>query len=86
MRALIEQKRTHILVDLSALTQMDSSALAELVRALTIARDSGGALKLLGVTPKVKELLLTTKLVTLFEAFEREGEAVASFRAKKSAK
>jgi anti-sigma B factor antagonist len=83
VRALIDHGRTQILVDLSELTLMDSSALAELVRALTIARDSGGALKLLGVTPRIKELLLTTRLVTLFESFEREGEAVASFRARK---
>lgn len=86
VRALIDRGHTQILVDLSDLVQMDSSALAELVRALTVARDSGGALKLLGVTPRIKELLLTTKLVTLFEAFEREGEAVASFGPKKSAR
>ena len=85
VRALIDRGRTQLLIDLSELALMDSSALAELVRALTIARDSGGALKLLGVTPRIKELLLTTRLVTLFETFDREGEAVESFRAKKSA-
>jgi anti-sigma B factor antagonist len=58
---------------------IDSTALGEIVRAYTSATRKGGTLKLLGVTARVHELLMITKLLSVFDLFDAEAEAVKSF-------
>ena len=60
---------------------IDSTALGEIVRAYTSATRKGGSLKLLSVTTRVHELLMITKLLTVFDLFDAEAEAVKSFGA-----
>jgi anti-sigma B factor antagonist len=58
---------------------IDSAGLGELVSAYTTVKNSGGELKLLNLTKKVKDLLVITKLLTVFDVKETEQEAVGSF-------
>lgn len=75
----IEAGHLKILVDLAGVTTMDSSGIGELVSAYTTVSNRGGALKLLHLPPKVHDILAITQLITVFEVFDDEAEAVTSF-------
>lgn len=68
-----------ILVDLKKTVSMDSSGIAELVAAQAAVKAEGGALKLLHLPAKIHDVLGITQLITVFEVFEDEGEALSSF-------
>jgi anti-sigma B factor antagonist len=68
-----------ILVNLKDVTYIDSSGLGELVAAFTAVKNAGGELKLLNLTSKVRDLLVITKLVTVFDVKDDEASAVESF-------
>ena len=67
------------MLDLSEVPYVDSAGLGELVRAYTAVNRNGGKLKLLGLAKRIKDLLKLTKLLTVFEVFETEQEALDSF-------
>jgi anti-sigma B factor antagonist len=71
--------KTKILLDLSGVTTIDSSGIGELVGSYTTATNRGGKLKLLHLPAKLNELLHVTQLITVFEVYENEAEAIASF-------
>lgn len=68
-----------ILLNLGEVSYIDSSGIGELVSAFTTVTNHGGALKLLNLTKRVKDLLQITKLYTVFEVFDDEATAVRSF-------
>jgi anti-sigma B factor antagonist len=68
-----------ILLDLSGVTTIDSSGIGELVGSYTTVTNKGGKLKLLHLPTKLNELLHVTQLITVFEVYENEQEAIASF-------
>ncbi len=68
-----------ILLNLGEVNYIDSSGIGELVSAFTTISNTGGALKLLNLTKRVKDLLQITKLYTVFEVFDDEAQAIASF-------
>lgn len=76
---LLEQGRSRIVVDLSAVRFLDSSGLGALVRAMTTSQNEGGQTKLVGVGPQVKKLLEMTRLDSVFEIYEDLETAAASF-------
>jgi len=79
IRRLIVEGKKRILLNLAGLTYMDSAGLGLLVGAYaTVSRD-GGHIKMSNVTSRVKDLLLITKLYTVFEVHEDEPAALASF-------
>ena len=78
-RALVEQNETRILLNLAEVSSIDSSGLGELVAGYTTLEKNGGELKLLKLTDRVAELMSITKLLTVFEVFENETAAIASF-------
>jgi anti-sigma B factor antagonist len=80
VNSLVQQDAKQILVNLSEVSYMDSAGIGELVRCYTTVTRRGGALKLFGLTKRVSDLLTITKLVTIFDTYESEREAVASFR------
>ena len=80
INSLISQERTHIVLDLKDVPYIDSSGLGELVAAYGSVMKAGGALKLLNVTSRNHDLLSITRLVTVFESFDSEAEAVRSFQ------
>ncbi len=80
IRDLIGKGQRSILLDLGEVTYIDSSGLGELVSAYTTARNQGASLKLLKLTKKVHDLLQLTKLYTVFDIYDDEATAIASFK------
>lgn len=68
-----------ILIDLKKTVTMDSSGIAELVAAQSTVRGEGGELKLLHLPAKIQDVLGVTQLITHFEVFDSEREALDSF-------
>lgn len=68
-----------ILLNMRDTTTIDSSGIGEMVMSYTSATNRGGRLKLTSLPPKVHDILHITQLITVFEVFDDEGEAVASF-------
>ena len=83
MRAAIADSvaagRKHILLNMKEVSYMDSSGLGELVSAYARVKSQGGQLKLLNLTSKLHEVLAITKLLTVFECFDDESQALNSY-------
>ncbi len=79
VQSLIQQGQKDIRLDLSDVSYVDSAGLGELVQAYATTKNRGGALKLLSVTKRLKDLLVVTKLLTVFDTFDAEADALASF-------
>ena len=79
MRHLIEQGHSKVLVDLSGVSYIDSAGLGELVQAHSTIRNHGGSMKVFRPTPRLRELLVLTRLTTVFGMYDDEATALASF-------
>ncbi|MFB3905315.1 MAG: STAS domain-containing protein [Acidobacteriota bacterium] len=79
IQALTSAGVRSLLLDLTKITEIDSCGIGELVVTYATAAKRGGKVKLLGLNPRVHSLLSITKLLTLFEVFDDEDAAVASF-------
>jgi anti-sigma B factor antagonist len=80
IRRLIEEGKKKILLNLSGVGYVDSSGIGELVSSYTTINREGGQLKLLNLTQKIKDLLTITKLLTVFDTYDSESEALNSFK------
>jgi anti-sigma B factor antagonist len=67
-------------MNLADVDYIDSAGLGELVTAFTTVRGEGGQVKLLNLTHRIRDLLQITKLLTVFDAYENETEAIKSMR------
>ena len=79
IRRLLGEGKNKILLNLGGVGYIDSSGIGELVSSFTAVNKEDGTLKLLNLTQKIQDLLAITKLLTVFDVFENEGEALASF-------
>lgn len=79
VREIIAKGSNKILLNLAEINFIDSSGLGELVSAYTAVKNAGGELKLINITKNVNNLLVITKLLTVFDVKEDEAAAVASF-------
>jgi anti-sigma B factor antagonist len=79
VHSLVHQGDKKILVNLGGVTMMDSAGLGELVGAYTTVARAGGSMKLVNLTKRLQDLLSITKLLTVFDAYDSEQEALASF-------
>ncbi len=79
VNSLIQQGYQKLLLNLEGVPYVDSAGLGEIVRTYTTVSRQGGKLKLLNLTKRIEDLLAITKLLTVFETFESEQEAVKSF-------
>jgi anti-sigma B factor antagonist len=79
VRKLLAEGKKKIVLNLAEVNYIDSSGLGELVSAYTAVKNAGGELKLLSLTSKVRDLLVITKLVTVFDVKDDEASAVSSF-------
>ena len=68
-----------ILLNLKNVTTIDSAGVGELVSAFTTVTNRGGKLKLANLPAKVNDILSITQLITVFEVYDSEDEALASF-------
>jgi anti-sigma B factor antagonist len=80
VRKLLDENKKKILLNLGDVSYVDSSGIGELVSSYTTTNNNGGQLKLLNLTKKIQDLLMITKLLTVFETFDSEDAAVASFK------
>ena len=76
---LIQQGHRKLLLNLESVPYVDSAGLGEIVRTYTTVSRQGGKLKLVNLTKRITDLLAITKLLTVFETYESEDEAVKSF-------
>jgi anti-sigma B factor antagonist len=79
IRRVLGEGKNKILLNLGRVGYIDSSGIGELVSSFTAVNKEGGTLKLLNLTEKIQDLLAITKLLTVFDVFENEGEALSSF-------
>jgi anti-sigma B factor antagonist len=80
VRNLAEQGKKKILLNLGGVSYMDSSGIGELVSSHTTITGKEGQLKLLKLQAKIKDLLAITKLLTVFDVYEDESQALNSFK------
>ena len=81
IHSLLQQGAKKIVLDLGGVSYVDSAGLGQLVQVRTTAGNGGGSLKLVNVTKRLKDLLVVTKLVTVFDSYDSDAEALASFGA-----
>ena len=81
VNSIVSQGRRKIVLNLAEVPYLDSAGLGEVVRAYTTVSRQGGSLKLLNLTKRITDLLSITKLLTVFDTFDSEDEAVKSFSA-----
>ncbi len=80
LHALVQEGRRKLVLDLAAISYMDSTCIGELVSGLVTVRKNGGTLVLASPTPEVERLLAIVKLTSVFQTFRSAQEAVLSLR------
>ena len=80
IRNLVAGGSSKLLLNLAGVRYIDSSGIGELIANYTTVGRSGGQLKLLNLTEKVQDLLVITKLLTVFDVYDDESEALSSFK------
>src|SRR5580704_17660116 len=81
VNSLVNQGHRKLVLNLEGVPYIDSAALGEIVRTYTTVSRQSGSLKLLNLTKRITDLLSITKLLTVFETFDSESDAVRSFSA-----
>ena len=84
VNGLIQQGHKKLVLNLGSVPYIDSAGLGEIVRTYTTVSRQGGSMKLLNLTKRIHDLLSITKLLTVFETFDLEDDAVKSFTAAKA--
>jgi anti-sigma B factor antagonist len=80
VRRLLEEVKHKILLNLAGVGYIDSSGIGELVSSYNTINKDGGQLKLLSLTQKLQDLLTITKLLTVFDVYDTEAEALSSYK------
>ena len=80
IRSQISKGKKNILLNMGDVNYIDSSGLGELVSAFTTAKNQQADVKLLNLTKKVHDLLQLTKLYTVFDIYDDEASAIASYK------
>jgi anti-sigma B factor antagonist len=75
----VAEGKLHILLNTAGVSTIDSSGVGELVAGFTTVTNRGGKLKLLNLPPKLEDILQVTQLITVFDVYEDEATALASF-------
>ena len=83
VNSLVNQGHKKVVLNLADVPYIDSAGLGEIVRTYTTVSRQGGSLKLLNLTKRITDLLAITKLLTVFETYDSENDAVRSFSAAK---
>ena len=79
INSLMNQGRGKILLNLEGVPYIDSAGLGEIVRTYTTVSRQGGTMKLVNLTKRITDLLAITKLLTVFDTYDSEPEALKSF-------
>ena len=81
VRSVLQQGQKRLVLNLAGVHYVDSGGLGEMVQAYATTKTQGGALKLVNTTKRLHDLLVITKLSTVFDTFDTEAAAIASFGA-----
>ncbi|HEY5884560.1 MAG TPA: STAS domain-containing protein [Pyrinomonadaceae bacterium] len=81
IRCLLDEGKTKILLNLASVTHIDSIGLGELISSHITLSNNGGEIKLVHLTDRVRDLMTITKLLTVFDVYDNEPDALASFTA-----
>jgi anti-sigma B factor antagonist len=76
---LLQKGSKKVLLNLAGVPYIDSAGLGEVVRTYTTVSRQGGQLKLVNLTKRITDLLMITKLLTVFETFDSEQDALKSY-------
>jgi len=79
INSVLQQGQKKLLLDLGGVAYVDSAGLGQLVQVKVTASRSGAELKLLNITKRLQDLLVVTRLSTVFDSYEDEAAALASF-------
>lgn len=79
INSLVQQGHTKLILNLADVPYIDSGGLGQVVRTYTTVKQHNGSLKLMNVTKRIEDLLAITKLLTVFDVFETEQDALQSF-------
>ena len=79
MRVLVEEGKTKILLNLAGVTHIDSTGLGELISSYVTLSNKGGQIKLVHLTKRLQDIMTITKLLTVFDVYDNEADALASF-------
>src|SRR5262245_29874911 len=77
VQSLLQQGKNQLLLDLGAVSYVDSAGLGQLVQLHATTMHHGGRMKLLNLTKRLSDLLVVTRLSTVFDTFDSEAEALA---------
>ena len=80
IQSLLQQGHKKLVLDLGGVAYVDRAGLGQLVQIHATTKSNGGAMKMANVTKKLKDLLVVTKLLTVFDSHDSEAEALASFK------
>ena len=80
INSLLAAGKKKLLLNLESVPYIDSAGLGEVVRTYTTVSRQGGSLKLLNLTKRIEDLLSITKLLTMFDTFDSEAEAIKSYK------
>ena len=79
IRCLVEEGKTKILLNLAGVTHIDSTGLGELISGYVTVSNKGGQIKFVHLTERIQEIMTITKLLTVFDVYDNEADALASF-------
>jgi anti-anti-sigma factor len=79
IRCLVEEGKTKILLNLAGVTHIDSTGLGELISSYVTLSNKGGQIKLVHLTDRLQDIMTITKLLTVFDVYDNEADALASF-------
>ena len=80
INSLLQQDKKQLLLNLENVPYIDSAGLGEIVRTYTTVSRQGGKLKLLNLTKRIQDLLAITKLLTVFDTYDSEPDAIKSYK------
>ena len=80
INSLLAAGKKKLLLNLESVPYIDSAGLGEVVRTYTTVSRQGGSLKLLNLTKRIEDQLSITKLLTVFDTYDSEAEAVKSYK------
>lgn len=79
IRCLVEEGKAKILLNLAGVTHIDSTGLSELISSSVTVSNKDGRIKLVHLTERLKDIMTITKLLTVFDVYDNEPDALASF-------
>jgi len=79
IRLLVQEGKTKILLNLAGVTHIDSTGLGELISSYVTLSNKGGQIKLVHLTKRLQDIMTITKLLTVFDVYDNEADALAGF-------